>query len=1515
MSRADPKNKRAGRHGGRHAIAGFLFQVLRSLTLGLRTSISLSGEGDGQTMRLTLEPDDGGDHQLSTASEAIIEQIKLRSKSKSWSSPEVSRTIIPDLLQAAQSDKAQRFRFVTDNPSGLSQLRNFLALRGSPESQMAKLRWGGRPVTVAEFEASLARQAGTSSDDPRLAHLLSNLAVDIVDMGQAEDETERFLRPLLQLGESATAKRRELMTALLEAGRAGRTISARELLLLVSEQALERLTLVQTLRSTVPAQAASDAAGLAYDEPCQSRLSGPRVQCGFSILTGESGQGKTWSLCQVALAEAREGKLVIITPALATVADLEALVNLRLWLPAYSSPTSLSNIRRRLAPYFADDEGYWLTLYVDDIQDRGFARELARRDWRAEGIRIVVSCQPRITAVFAGKQGTETLPVADFSSSELRRFLAHYQVDAPLETMPDDVFELLLKPIHARVFTRLTHGRRWTGKTEYELFQAYWREACHAERNQRDHPFDQSKLVDLASLLLSPINHYPWTVEQVRASGIDEQALVRLEQVGLLRWREGETLEFSADRMLNWAVAEAVVRQIERDQLTPDEAGEMLAKVDELKTADGTKIGLKLGYVLMDVLWLLCERMPAAFTADLLLQLKASRKAGWHDSEMWSGQIATVGASMLPVLQTLSSRQYGDRDWEMRRNIVNAAIAIGEADAAAVQDFVSRLLQSGDERATAVAINVSAHISCPAAIDWIWRVVLARDEAYRHERGYEGDSDEKADLWRDRNQATKALHLAISRNFDWLDNSLCTDRPGELELLLMALVVREGVPFQRARACWGRHKTRLLQLLPVDSYALSTAIGDFGDPSLMDWLEGVPRDPKKFTSARAMRSRALLDPTGALQLVASGNDRHDWVLADWWLPELARHDPAGLTTALQARVGESDDPLTEMILSYRNFPSAMTSDGLNWVLDRTAERLAERNSQPCEDERAHIKGLGHALRYLAGLNLPWQMAQLAKRAGTPFEKELATWACSRHGRASRYRDHEGNQCERILAAIGDKGFDRLVMAELARDNTEGRADGYELACWSDSASVRDALANIAEPEAPDTYHQVIRMEALAIHQCDNGIERMVRAGCPVFVNAADMRADEDRPAEPLEQRILALRDSDDDRDHQLAAQLAGFMPGDQAGDLLLPPFLRPQATTATRQAIVATFQAAGFYDPSMLDGVIGLLSGQPDRETHFVALYLARCGDADARRVLREWMAGRNLGDGSASDRSYLQALARHADSRASVAGFLRKSRANGHLLVDGWQLQLMADEGDVEAQLELTHSAYRSPAFGTGPRLTAIRYMQRVDRDEALFCARRMWAKKRSPAAIDLMLEIDAEQALSLLLRLYVDASYSERLEIARRLRSAAPLDKLTKALASLAVSPSMAERIVAAELAGWLPPGHDFEPLPTLEKEEEPAVVEAARDSILRRANEAAALEHLQLMATSTKAQQWARLQAIFKLVDPYILWRSNDPLSLGPFLERHPHEFYVEAEQIKKRRESKLENEAKRRDRADR
>ena len=121
--------------------------------------------------------------------------------------------------------------------------------------------------------------------------------------------------------------------------------------------------------------------------------------------------------------------------------------------------------------------------------------------------------------------------------------------------------------------------------------------------------------------------------------------------------------------------------------------------------------------------------------------------------------------------------------------------------------------------------------------------------------------------------------------------------------------------------------------------------------------------------------------------------------------------------------------------------------------------------------------------------------------------------------------------------------------------------------------------------------------------------------------------------------------------------------------------------------------------------------------------------------------------------------------------------------------------------------------------------------------------------------------------------------------------------------------ERVLAAEIGGWIP---HYEPLPwlaCLASDSGRAVETAALDALYRRAAGAAAAELMAVLPTLARPAQWAGVRALIDLVDPHLLMHKGDPLDIRPMLAVMPKQFGIEAQRIIDRRRQDVDQEAER------
>ncbi len=1499
---------------GRRAIAGFLLQILRSIKLGLDMSLSIAPLDDGGQMRLHLEPVEGSDVQVVGGARDIVEQIKMRKGARQWSTHEVAKKVLPDLLRAVRPGREQRLRFTTNNPAGLAPLQAYLASRAAPRQ---RLRWGKSSLTRGAFEQRLAAAAGLPAVTPELRALLDNLEIEIIDVAATEREIEAALRPLLKPPEDPSDKRFQLTGQLMTLATGGATLTPQDLLRLIHPDAHRLLAHIQSLPALLARHAEEDAQLIGYRPAAQARLSLPELATRFAVLSGESGQGKTWTLAQFAFGQIGRGDLGVVMRSPSSIEEVVARVNERIWHPAHPAPAPLSVIAKQIGDAFCSADGIWLTIYIDDVQDRRLAERLAREKWDQLGIRTVLSCQPRITcAIQAVRHDAEVVRIGDFRGGDLLRYLTHYGRQDALPQMPDDVFELLLKPVHASIFVQLPGSQAWSSVSEYALFSAYWRYASLTARDQPDHPGDSWALKMLARALAKGDGHYPWRIADLRLAGLDDEAMLRLEAVGLLRRPTPDRVVFAADRMLNWAVAEALVDTIEDEGLSARDADALLSKIEDLETRAKEPIGARLGYVYFDAVWLLARRCSPEFIAELIRQHVTRLPQEHRMEEHWRSGFGSIGGPIVPALEILARQSFDeDSEWDIPRTLPHALAAVAAAEPEPVLALIARQVASASAADIDLGLRTARLVPAAAALDAIFAEHLARSRAFAAAGEFDDDDRPARNRWSNalsrQELSSDALRRAVAADPAWLDAKLAAETDGAaLDQLLWILRDEDVVESEVASRIWSRHRDRIVGAVPMPSNALVEVIGHFRETSLAGILDTIdPADEARLD--RVLASRARVEPQVALRQIAEGSDAYPWRASSWWFDDLFAADAAGLSKAIRERASRSDDPLTELILFYTSRPEAMDERTLEHVLDLFAARLEALNAANDDPEERGGR-LGHPLRFLPKLSEPWQFEALRRRAGQSLETELAGFAARRRGRTSLNRDTSGNECELILAMIGGAGYDRLVVAELERPDLFGRQDGYISAHWSEAGAVRTALAATPAEETDASFGRVIRMEALGIHRLDAELEAMLRAGAPVYVNAAAMRSAQGRDAEPLRTRIAELLAAGDPASLDMAAALSGFLGSPNEARRLVALFTDPATPIAVCRRLTGTFRALSFYTPELLPRARTLLEGRIDDEAQFVATYLAELGDEEARRAVIAWVGAQDIGSQSTSRRSYIEPLLEHADGKAAVLAFLRRSRANGHLIVDGRYLVLLAEDGDEWAQGELARATYRFSGFERGNAFTAIKILARTEPDEAYFAARRLFGRHGLVMGADLMLLIDRERAGAELMALCETVKPSLRLDLLRRLRVRLGGTAMADLIAPVARAEGARRRAAAAHMSAVLPPHIGAPWLGDLAKDGSPAVRTAARRALRARGREAAAMAHVALIPGSPKPLQWARLAKVIELVDPYFLWSATDAASLGALLGTLPHEFIVDARKRREQGLKKREDAAKKADR---
>jgi hypothetical protein len=667
-----------GMQGGRWALTGFLYQLLGGLGhIGHAAISEARFQGNAlHSLQLTLEPESGGDLQLHDDSGRIVEQYKSRDGQRPWSTADVIENVLPDLYKAVRLEPAvpaSRYRFVSNGRVAAKPLKGVIKeVRRIGESSDpltaldavdARHLYKRRRLTDRDLFLKILQVIDDDADPKKLWHLLSKLEInDSVHEDQFLGPIDEALKLLVDNREDLESKRDELLGQILQRAKAGESVSAVDILRkagLDPKRLVKRNQLVGRLRAQTYRALEKEAYSRAEDV---REAAPPHPKSWFTVLTGESGQGKTWQLLRLAHEYIAQEKPSIVLFDIASLEELEKELVKILWHESgFDSSPPLPNVLERLADVLPEPPVPLLTIFIDDVQDRDFANRLLGSDMERLRVQVVLSAQPRIARALqeSPRAKAEVIPIDRFSVREVRDYLSRRQVN--WTELPNDVLNLLRQPIMARLYAD-TATQGWTPETEYALLKRYWHHVTAERREQDDHPQDIEPVKELAFRLFEGV-HYPWTQRVAGKSGLHDEIQKRLISVGLLR-REESAIALSHDRLLNWAVAEALAERVLDGELSIKALYERLYRILRVDTEwRDDRIFLRLRYVPMDVLWLLVDKISPRDLANLIARLVREDQLCWDSETLLEELLPTLGVRILPAITQFAFHHQSEDDY------------------------------------------------------------------------------------------------------------------------------------------------------------------------------------------------------------------------------------------------------------------------------------------------------------------------------------------------------------------------------------------------------------------------------------------------------------------------------------------------------------------------------------------------------------------------------------------------------------------------------------------------------------------------------------------------------------------------------------------------------------------------------------------------------------------------------------------------------------------------------------
>jgi len=1505
--------------GGQFCVTGLVLQMLVGLERGVTVVIDRTGQAGPALVAVTmrLEPPSGGDQITETPTLRLVEQVKIRTNGKPWTAGEIAGEVLPDLLKAVRDveDRPTRHRLVTDgslNCGELVKLAARLRKRELPDDALAALdddqgkafKYGAWMSERGYFRALMQRAGAT--DPARFWRLLAGLEIEgELTQQYLTARIDAVLGEIVDAEEDVPARRHELLNRMADLAQHGGSITAASLLELAGLP-VSRLLHARRLPQLVQERLERDLATLGYEARHDVRETPRHAGRDLLLISGESGLGKSWRLAALLAARGAEGRLGLLVTNAASLEDVRGQIIERIWLSGFDRTLDLPGLQRRLGARFVDATGAWLTVGIDDVQDRALLAAIHTADWARYGIRVVVAVPIQLAEELTARPSPPAdLRVERFSTAQLRRYLESH--GKALRDLPADVVELLCTPIFADLYRRVA-DQQWRPTGEYELVNGFWHHATYQTRGMADAQDAVVALERAARGLLEPQRRYPWPVEDALAHGLDQQARKQLIATGVLRASE-TGVAMTHDRVLNWLVARALVADLRAGRR---DAAATIALLMRFDTAGAIAPGLayRLGYVLLDLLWLAAGDLNPAIVRDLITGVLAAPEYRINAGHFIEDQLAGLGVRIVPVLELIARIPETDHS----PNAMHAARAIAAVAAdhpGCADSIVTSLISEGqDEQAVRAGLVIAGKVAVPASIDRIWSIHLERRQAVAALPDA-ADVHLRHDLSDRSRTSYRALKRAATGQSEWIEQRIAgTNDRLAAELLLEQLMEIDHGP---AEAVWRRTKARLFAAIPAGRRILASAIGHFGDAEEAGRLEQATENEEYLESTR--RFDALLGVAPVRAVAQIDVVPYDLLHRAWYnVRRLVRSGgPAG-QTRLRARHGSDWEAMRDLALVYYHEPDLIDPESFMAIIAALETRLAEVAGTAWQQ-----RGEGHLFRCIAEARRPDLLAILESQRGSRFERLLTDHAIGREARNSLCVDRDGEHLERLLLAIGGEGYGELVASGIGQATIFAREDGYEAALRLPPGSPHAAgLAAAVDVPGRDRRENYDLMVALAVHRMDAPLYDLIMVSQAAYDDAFDIRATLGPWSPDIEARIRADLASPEGTVRIGAACALPFAPPDDAAELLADTLTRcpdddPSALTAVRIA-----NALRLYSPRSLPQLRRMLILPDPKAREAVLPYLAVAGDAEARSVVTAIFEAEAPPVLDHASLNAAFAVSAHEPAGGSATRRLALFLDRRHGMYPVGRIAVRLHDNRALGNEELVELAYTAQRISAETSVLLIERIAQFDRDEAYAIAERHFEHTPSAGVARQILVLGGEAGLDHLVEAFLGEQRERaRLIIARALRRHAERASVVERLEALASNGSVERRIAAAELFGWIPGTAVDAALTTLAASTVPEIADAVLHAQGRREAHDHAGTLLAEMPDVDHLGRWSRLQAVVDLADPYLLESDLDGLALGLAADAFGEAFAIGAECVIKKRKDALEKEADRidRDRRDR
>lgn len=1050
--------------GGSANIRGVVYQMLSSLLEAselIVENFTLDPPADGSIPGwLVVEPKGGGgDDQVFTRGRVLVRQLKAKSDGGAWSFRSFVEEVLPDLYRAAERYPDATFRLVTEGRMGLwRDAESFLTWfadhkpsASDPDvleliddaepvafvGDLPKVASKGGLPTARDLFVGIARtirepvSANAEDRQPMyrdLWRLLGGLEYrwkqnleDVRDLlkkrilaqvSLREDTDEKLYAMLGRLQDKAASGevRIDALSFWRECGLRGLPLNRWDLVRAASEERVEKA--IRSWKYRPEEDVRSDW----FEGQLESWHDGTRR---YLVLSGESGQGKSWYLAALARRTARDVPCVSIqAPATGGFAVYAAERFLVEEVIRRSQSVSLANLAQQAKDLGVSLGDPWLYVFVDRVRTADQAQSVYDAFEGIDGVRVALAAP-----VEAGEEANDAtdgralvVRVPNFTEAQAKRYLVEDDF-IRWQRLDPSVRSTVERPLLAYLFKK-TGAENPHPEQEFELYCSYFEKEVLSPL-RRDFPLAEGPIAAAGWLAWERYLDL-WSHEQLSSCGFRDEHLVALRNLGWFVREEPHGFRVWHDRLLSWLMAWSIATRLTRGEKAVEDIAPGIRWLldDEWTRERQTRLDVP-----FDLIWLLASGGERG--RRILSELLAKFEDDWRlSSTLYERDLVQVGEGIVPVLIERLSLTRDDGGRTLARSLGLGIAAVGTAGKEA--ELTALLDHPDDEVRTAVARVFQARPTA-LALPKLWERYGIAVREHEYAEGEEGDASR--DWWWESLALRSAVYQCGPLDGDWVERTIADPRTsGEPLDCLAGLLsrLRDGEPR------WRRLKATLRRRLEGNDLVQFTAnTFAWRDEDEEDWLAEEVRSGVSFRAALALRSLARISLDRALALMGEIPPFEFYGSRRWALEPLLAIAPNETLRKVEAMIASKGGERWDYSQAFHEVANQMPVSAFASLLDALVPSA----------EQAGPDGLWHQCKELSRAKSLAHLHELWLRGGTALEKALADALTKRGRLPTMYADASTAAVGSILRNVGGDGYTKVLNFWLSSDDERAQLEG------------------------------------------------------------------------------------------------------------------------------------------------------------------------------------------------------------------------------------------------------------------------------------------------------------------------------------------------------------------------------------------------------------------------------------------------------------------------------------------